>query len=60
MSSSVSRCNARWLDFLGNFQFEILHIKGKINVVADTMSRIPGSELLKSFDCCSSLCTLGI
>ncbi len=59
-SASVSRCNARWLDFLSNFQFDILHIKGKENVVADMLSRIPSSELLTTFECCSSLCTLGI
>ena len=30
---------ARWLDFLCEFDFEIKHIKGKENKVADALSR---------------------
>lgn len=30
---------ARWVDFLGSFDFEIKHLKGKENRVADAMSR---------------------
>jgi hypothetical protein len=45
-SVGVHRRNVRWLEFLSQFDFEIVHIKGKDNVVADTLSRIPGSELL--------------
>eukprot|EP00253_Pinus_taeda_P017918 PITA_17918 len=30
---------ARWVDFLGNFDFEIKHLKGKENIVADALSR---------------------
>ena len=50
----------RWLEFLSQFDFEILHIKGKENVVADTLSRVPGSELLTATELCSSECTLNI
>ncbi len=50
----------RWLDFLSQFDFEISHVKGKDNVVADALSRIPGSELLTSSELCNICCTLGI
>ena len=30
---------ARWLDFLCEFDFEIKHIKGKENKVADALNR---------------------
>ena len=59
-SATVSRRNARWLEFLSQFDFTIEHIKGKENVVADTLSRVPGSELLDVLCLCSSVFTLGI
>ena len=31
--------NARWLDFLTEYDFEIQHIKGKENKVSDALSR---------------------
>ena len=59
-SASISRRNARWLDFLSQFQFTIVHIKGRENVVADALSRVPGSEVLSTAQLCSVLYTLGI
>jgi hypothetical protein len=56
----VNRRNSRWIDFLSQFNFEIQHIKGRENVVADTLSRVPGSELLTNSEVCSMFCTLGI
>ena len=38
-SSHVSRRNARWLEFLSQFNFEMRHIAGNKNV-ADHLSRI--------------------
>jgi hypothetical protein len=42
----VSRRNARWLEFLSQFDFNIEHIKGRENVFADALSRIPTDENL--------------
>lgn len=44
----MSRRNARWLDFLSQFDFTIEHIKGRENIVADALSRIPGTEVLSA------------
>jgi hypothetical protein len=38
-SSHVSRRNARWLEFLSQFRFTMLHVRGDSNV-ADHLSRI--------------------
>lgn len=43
----VSRRNARWLEFLSQFDFEIEHVRGTKNV-ADHLSRIPGTESLSA------------
>ena len=37
-----------------------MHIKGRENVVADALSRVPGSEVLSTAQLCSVLYTLGI
>ncbi len=52
-TASVSRRNACLLYFLSQFDFEIQHIKGHENVVADVLSRIPGAEDLSSALLCS-------
>ncbi len=59
-SAGVHRRNVRWLDFLSQFDFTITHIKGKENVVADSLSRIPGSEFLTASELCSMCRTLGV
>ena len=59
-SATVSRRNARWLEFLSHFDFTIEHIKGRENVVADALSRVPGSEALHGNMVCGLLCTLGV
>jgi hypothetical protein len=35
-----NRRQARWLEFLSRFQFELLYVKGDKNVVADALSRM--------------------
>ena len=35
----LSRRQARWIEFLGEFTFKILYVKGDKNVVADALSR---------------------
>ena len=35
---------AKWADFFARFDFEIKHLKGKLNVVPDALSRIPTFE----------------
>ena len=59
-SATVSRRNARWLEFLSQFSFDIQHIKGKENVVADALSRVPGSENVSSLVLCSLSHTVGL
>ena len=56
----MSRRNARWLEFLSQFSFEIEHIKGKENVVADALSRVPGSESVDCLQLCSLDYTFGL
>ena len=41
----LSRRQARWLDFLGEFKFEVLYIAGKKNV-AYYFSHVPGYDTL--------------
>ena len=58
-SGHVSRRNARWLDFLSQFDFVIEHVKG-VNNVADHLSRNPGTEALDASELCSMPCTCGV
>ena len=58
-SGHVSRRNARWLDFLSQFDFTIEHVKGTNNV-ADHLSRVPGTEHLEGAEMCSLTTTLGL
>ena len=46
--AKLSRRQARWLEFLGQFQFEIQHIVGKVNQAADSLSRVPVQNLASS------------
>ncbi len=59
-SAGVHRRNVRWLEFLSQFDFEIAHIKGKENVVADMLSSVPGSELVTATKICNMCYTLGV
>ena len=37
----LSRRQARWQEFLAEYDFEVVYVKGKENMVADALSRIP-------------------
>ena len=37
----MSRRQAKWLDFLSQFKFTFQHVAGKLNNVADALSRAP-------------------
>ena len=47
---SLSRKQARWVEFMQEFNYEIKYIKGKTNIVADALSRKGKSEQNKSVD----------
>ena len=49
----MSRRNARWLDFLSSYNFEIEHIKGRENIFADALSRIPGTDIISNMMFCN-------
>lgn len=59
-SATVSRRNARWLEFLSQFTFNIEHIKGRENNFADALSRVPGVESISNMLLCSRDFTLGM
>ena len=40
----LSPCQARWLKVLANFDFEIIHVPGKANVLTDALSCIYSDE----------------
>jgi hypothetical protein len=37
----LSRRQARWMEFLSQFDFKIVYVKGEDNTVADSLSRLP-------------------
>ena len=41
----LSRRQARWLELLADFDFDIVHRPGKSNVVADALSRLNNVEI---------------
>ena len=41
---------AKWADFFARFDFDIKHLKGKLNVVPDALSRIPYDDIVEMDD----------
>jgi hypothetical protein len=40
----LSRRQARWQEFFGQYDFTIQYIKGEDNMVADALSRLPAED----------------
>ena len=40
----------KWAEFFGRFDFTIKHLKGKLNVVPDALSRIPYTDIVEEND----------
>ena len=55
---SLSRKQARWVEFMQEFNYEINYIKGKSNIVADALSRKHKSPETKSVDTIRKLLTM--
>ena len=48
----LSRRQARWQEFLGQYDFRIMYLKGEDNTVADALSRLrPGDDVVDSATC---------
>lgn len=45
---------------MSQFNFDIAHIKGRENIVADSLSRIPGTKMLTQHELLSADCTLNM
>lgn len=41
---NLSGCQARWLEKIGTFMFEVVYIAGSENVVADALSHIYSND----------------
>lgn len=52
---TLSRRQARWVEFMQEFDYEVAYIKGKANIVADALSRQYKEVYKKSSECIKNL-----
>ncbi len=55
---TLSRKQARWVEFMHEFNYSIQYIEGKSNIVADALSRKNKETHLKSADVIRKLMSL--
>ena len=57
-SKELNHCQVRWVQFLSDYNFELVHRAGKENVIADILSRCAQDELDMGDKAAQNLCLL--
>ena len=59
MQRDLSRRQARWQEFMAQFEMKIYYVKGEDNMVADALSCLPVVEVTEDSQPCYELCIQG-